>query len=483
MKWCKMQHTNKIWHYARTKEAEKIVDGMSRGLMDRLTIYTPRGRGKTTFLNQDLMPLAQKQNFLCIYVDFWSDMSDPINAFAKGVDSALKSYRGALGDLLSESKNKAEFNFGVFKFSTESNPTSSAAMDKLHNIFAELNKLNVNMLFLLDEVQQIGVQKEFLPFAGALRSFMNNRQDNNVFGIFTGSNRDALTQMFSNIDAPFYQSSQEMAFPALDKDFVKYEISVFHTKTKHELDLDEAYDVFINLQKLPKRFIALLQHMVVNDIVDIHAAAKQFDSPMQTGASTAFTQKLQTMKPLDVLLLSLIAKGQNTNLYSSDMMKHISDSLKDGEIKKFDIQNALTRLKKSNDIFSPDKGTFAYVNHEFNEFVSNIILTGPPHTHDKLDIVDTPQVSNTSAMSVSAFQQSALLKLESKINTYVEAYSQNEAASHLAIMALCKTYISYCEDPVIGKAKIIELLLEKPEILAHDDIQSLIGNNTQSPSV
>lgn len=43
-----------IWHFSRTEQAKKIIDGMKLGLLERVSIFAIRKSGKTAFVLKDL---------------------------------------------------------------------------------------------------------------------------------------------------------------------------------------------------------------------------------------------------------------------------------------------------------------------------------------------------------------------------------------------------------------------------------------------
>ncbi|NMS64474.1 hypothetical protein HKB19_02465, partial [Vibrio parahaemolyticus] len=47
-----------IWHYPRTQLATFILNGMDKGLLQRVSIFAPRKRGKTQFIQKDIIPMA-----------------------------------------------------------------------------------------------------------------------------------------------------------------------------------------------------------------------------------------------------------------------------------------------------------------------------------------------------------------------------------------------------------------------------------------
>jgi hypothetical protein len=59
------------WHFARPKLAEKYLRTFQIGLISAQALFAPRRMGKSEFLEQDLIPTAQKSGLLTAYLNLW----------------------------------------------------------------------------------------------------------------------------------------------------------------------------------------------------------------------------------------------------------------------------------------------------------------------------------------------------------------------------------------------------------------------------
>jgi hypothetical protein len=57
------------WHFARPKLAEKYLRTFQIGLISAQALFAPRRMGKSEFLEQDLIPTAQKSGLLTAYLN------------------------------------------------------------------------------------------------------------------------------------------------------------------------------------------------------------------------------------------------------------------------------------------------------------------------------------------------------------------------------------------------------------------------------
>ncbi|RLV58582.1 hypothetical protein D5018_16515 [Parashewanella curva] len=360
------------WHFPRTDYAEHILNAMHGGLLSRVTIFAPRKRGKTQFIQRDVMPLCESKGIFVVYVDFWQDKDNPEAVFIQSVIRAIeerKSWLSKVTDIFKPNKigvslSKASVDIGL-EAKQEQNPY------QLFDAFELLNKLNMPTLLCLDEVQHLATRKEFENFTAALRSFMVNRGDDLVKGIFTGSSREGLEKLFRHTKAPFYNSAQSLDFPALDEKFVEFELGVVKKITNGvELNKEDALNTLIEQHREPARFVELLQQMVLNQVVDFSEAMKRFDLVVQSHPQE-FQDLFEQLPALDKAVLLLIARGNGKNFYTDKGIRNVKLMLLDDSVNvtKSSINNALRRLKSENLIFNIKRGVMGIENPELEKYL------------------------------------------------------------------------------------------------------------------
>lgn len=230
------------WHYPRNDLAEYVLSGMKKNLLDRVTIFAPRKKGKTEFITHDIIPLCIENGVLPVYVDFWLNEDDPAHCFIQGVDKAISAYT----DIFTRIKDKSRTLTSVEITSLFAKAkTEQKQIDDIYRAFERLNSIDMPILLLLDEVQHLATRKEFSGFTKSLRSFMVNRADHKIKGIFTGSNRQGLLRLFKETNAAFFESSQSLPFHELPDDFVTYQLNNYRLATGGKtLDESTAIDLF-----------------------------------------------------------------------------------------------------------------------------------------------------------------------------------------------------------------------------------------------
>jgi hypothetical protein len=78
------------WHFARPELAQRYLQTFQIGLISAQALFAPRRMGKSEFLEQDLIPAAQKSGLLTAYLNLWDAREHPrgalISALARRAD-------------------------------------------------------------------------------------------------------------------------------------------------------------------------------------------------------------------------------------------------------------------------------------------------------------------------------------------------------------------------------------------------------------
>ncbi|MGD1524154.1 hypothetical protein [Vibrio owensii] len=364
-----------MWHYPRKSFADFILDGMTNQLLDRVTIFAPRKRGKTEFIRKDVIPACHEREILPVYIDFWKIKDDPAAAFIHGVEEAIESNQGWFKGLLSKFKMGGKLELKPTSASasvTVEASESKVGSESLLNAFRLLEKCDKPVLLLLDEVQHLATKESFSDFTSSLRSFMVNGDDKHIKGIFTGSSQSGLTRLFNDSKAPFYNSSQTLAFKELDIDFVTFELQNFSKASGGAtLDANEALEVFKKQGRAPGRFVDLLKTMVLNAVHDLEEGVKKFDRELAIAANESYIELVSELKPLDLTLLRLIAMGENSKFYTEQGKAKIVAlaSTENIPTSRTSISNSITRLSNDGIIFSIKHGTWQLEDPALRDFL------------------------------------------------------------------------------------------------------------------
>lgn len=203
----------------RKKETALIIQAIENER--NVVLISPRRIGKTGLIHHIFEQVKQQEpQTQCFYIDINATRS--LNQF---VQLLGKTVIGKL-DTFSQNALRKAMNFfasykptmtfdeltGIPTFSITVSPNQSE--ESLNHIFEYLKQSDKRIYIAIDEFQQI---TEY-PEGGAealLRSYIQFLP--NVYFIFAGSKQHIMTDMFLSAKRPFYQSSQVVNLPLIDR--------------------------------------------------------------------------------------------------------------------------------------------------------------------------------------------------------------------------------------------------------------------------
>lgn len=361
---------NDIWHYPRNELTSLIIDGMRNDLIDRSTIFAPRKSGKTEFILKDLLPLAEEQGMLVVYVDFWKDKTNPQQVFINAALSAITKKKTWVSQVKDNMGFKLDLGLDGFKVGIGAKSAEQALT--LEQTFSALEACKADILLLLDEVQHLATKPDdesFTNFTAALRSFMANRSDKRVKGVFTGSSQDALSKLFASTDAPFYDSAQTLPFKPLSEGFVNACLKTFEKVTSgKQLSKDDALKVFTQLNSIPGRFINLLKQMALNMVYDINKGSELFTPEIMDAEVAAFQNTVQKLTEREMAVLVQLIQTDCKDPYSETNIEKLKDSF-GPSASKSTIQNAMTKLSDLDIIYKAGHGEWRFSDPAFVKYI------------------------------------------------------------------------------------------------------------------
>jgi len=216
----------KPFTFHRPALAESYCDSLEGlGLADSrsgLFLAAPRRTGKSTFLREDMLPAMQKRGWTTIYVDLWADKSkDPALLMTSAVKAKIATFAGVIAKMAKASGLEKVNVFGALSLNLDSLelPTGLTLADALEAL-VQAGKAPVAIV--IDEAQhalstQAGVDAMFA--LKAARDHLNQgAEQQGLFIVLTGSNRDKLAHLVLKRTQPFF-GSQVTRFPLLTKEF------------------------------------------------------------------------------------------------------------------------------------------------------------------------------------------------------------------------------------------------------------------------
>lgn len=220
----------------RVKESEMLISAI-RNNQD-ITLFGPRRYGKSALIHHIFHKLQKE--YVCVYADIWgtSSSEDFTKELVNGIiSSKIFSKQKTLSKLLSLLKSVgASFSVGLDGLPSVDliYNDRNQQYKSLEELFKFITQLDIQILFAIDEFQEIKKYDNEVPFEGKLRSL--TQQSSNIVFLYSGSEQHLLNEIFNEYSMPFYQSTRMMSIEKIEKkDYYKFIAGKFK-KGKKEIN-------------------------------------------------------------------------------------------------------------------------------------------------------------------------------------------------------------------------------------------------------
>lgn len=272
---------------ARHDIADRILRSFESKLIWSSTIFAPRRKGKTQFLQRDLIPMAKERGFLVAYTDLWSNKKNPEAVLILAMAEAIKD-AGLITRLLAQLHSRPKLKSAKFAIKPGELSAEPAFQDEslpsFNQMFERFTRAaKGRAILVIDEVQHLASKTDFEDFTAALRSSLD-RKRGEVFGLFTGSSQGGLTNLFGKTKAPFYQFASRLEFPDFGIEIAYHFGQHYQAITGKPWGGAEAYDLFCKRGRTPQYLRALFQRCVTHqenphDADEVQNALKKLERP------------------------------------------------------------------------------------------------------------------------------------------------------------------------------------------------------------
>lgn len=250
------------WHFPRGDFAARVLDLLTTGPGQALTLFGARRTGKTEFLLKDLAMVAEARGHRAIYASFWQASLSPTAVLLHALETALRKGRGRglrgvapkVGFAIAGAKAEIDL-------ATAAEKPSDNVLLRLDDLLERASRARKPTLLLLDEAQELALVADSQPLVAALRTSLDKRADR-LKTVFTGSNREGLAAMFSARQAPFFHFATAIDLPRLGAPFVEHLLRAFRSASGRRLDVDELLSAFERLHANPYFFRVLLEALL-----------------------------------------------------------------------------------------------------------------------------------------------------------------------------------------------------------------------------
>ena len=218
----------------RKEESAKLVAAIENGR--DVTLMAPRRYGKTGLIRHVFGQLGK--DYAPLYVDIFNvrDLTQFVKVFAAAVTEAFTTpvertgkgivnfFRGFRPTMIPQEDGYPKFSFDIVPEQAEAT---------LKETFDFIRSRKVEPVIAIDEFQQV---REF-PEKGVEALMRSHVQFcPNAHFVFSGSRQHLMREMFATPRGPFYQSTQLMTLPVIDREAYRAFAASFFRKAGKKFD-------------------------------------------------------------------------------------------------------------------------------------------------------------------------------------------------------------------------------------------------------
>lgn len=342
---------------------------LDQGLRSGLFLSGLRRTGKTTFLQQDLIPALEAMGALVIYVDLWVDTkADPATLVHAAIRKALEDLQtptsGALGRLgrlkgLDIGAAGLKFGFQLTDLGARGGPTLAQALTEV----VDLAKTDV--VLIVDEVQQALAGddgSQMLLAIKAARDAINPRPDTPGHFIFigTGSHRAQVVGMTLQGKHAF-AGATSVDYPTLGEDYVDHVLTgIAREGAKVLPSLPVAVEAFSTLGRRPEEMTRALRQLQQQDPGDADRFLPVIAATLKGAAADVELRKVEDLGVLAMAIFHRIARaeGDATGLFAADALGEYA-TMVGREVTADQVQRIAEELRNANIIMRKGHGVYA----------------------------------------------------------------------------------------------------------------------------
>ena len=359
---------------------ESLVD-YSSGMF----LAAPRRTGKSTFLNNDLIPECARRGWLPVYVDLWADReADPADLISAAIGNALGQYQSAF--------EKVAKKAGIDKinllrtlswdFSKPRLPQGTTLAQALGVLHAVAGKM---VVLVIDEAQhalntESGINAMFA--LKAARDQLNRGSDpDGLRLVFTGTSRDKLANLVLKSKQPFY-GANITPFPLLGKEFVAFITQVWNQRlaATNQFKVEDLEYAFGLVGRRPEMLAKLLAEVSVGlgEAGNLGELLKTGALNHQAGVWSDYESAFNELSPLQQAVLEVMARRvidkQPFSPFSEQTFTEINRRLELGQnlpnATAPNVQKALEVLREQELVWKANRGEYALEDSAMAEWLT-----------------------------------------------------------------------------------------------------------------
>ncbi len=340
---------------------------LDQGLRSGLFLSGSRRTGKTTFLQQDLMPALEAHDAVVIYVDLWSDThAEPGALVHAAIRNALQELQtpasGVLARLarikgLDVEALGVKFGFELADLGTKAGPPLAQALMEV------VDKARTHVVLIVDEVQQVLATEQGAQLMLALkaaRDAINPRPDTPGYFLFigTGSHRAQVASLTLQGKQAF-AGATSLSYPTLGDDYVEYLLDAVRAEGAKVPSLAVAVAAFETLGHRPEELLRALRMVQQYVAAQVDTFFPVIALTLKSASADVELRKIEDLGMLAMAVFERVVAAEEgvRGLFSAESVSAYSAAV-GHDVTTDQVQRVADELRNANIIMRKSHGMY-----------------------------------------------------------------------------------------------------------------------------
>ncbi|MET1114189.1 MAG: AAA family ATPase [Comamonas sp.] len=363
----------RMGYFRRQALAEQMAQQLLRpgildqGLRSGLFLSGSRRTGKTTFLQQDLMPALEAHDAVVVYVDLWSDtQADPGALVQAAIRATLQELQTPASSVLARLARikgldveamGVKFGFQLADLGTRDGPPLAQALMEV------VDKAKTHVVLIVDEVQQVLATEQGAQLMLALkaaRDAINPRPHTPGYFLFigTGSHRAQVSSLTLQGKQAF-AGATSLSYPTLGDDYVQYLLGAVGGEGAKVPSLPVAIAAFETLDHRPEEMLRALRMVQQYAQQQVDAFFPVIALTLKSAAADVELRKIEDLGLLAMAVFGRVAAEEDgvRGLFSAQSVEAYS-AMVGHEVTTDQVQRVADDLRNANLIMRKSHGVY-----------------------------------------------------------------------------------------------------------------------------
>lgn len=340
---------------------------LDQGLRSGLFLSGLRRTGKTTFLQQDLMPALEAHDAVVIYVDLWSDThAEPGALVHAAIRNALLELQTPASSVLARLARikgldvealGVKFGFELMDLGSKGGLTLAQALMEV------VDKAKTHVVLIVDEVQQVLATEQGAQLMLALkaaRDAINPRPDTPGYFLFigTGSHRAQVASLTLQGKQAF-AGATSLGYPTLGDDYVEYLLAAVAAEGAKVPSLAVAVAAFETLGHRPEELLRALRMVQQYVAGQVDTFFPVIALTLKSAAADVELRKIEDLGLLAMAVFERVVAAEDgvRGLFSADSVAAYG-AVVGHEVTTDQVQRVADELRNANIIMRKSHGMY-----------------------------------------------------------------------------------------------------------------------------